>query len=98
MIVRVVRMTFKDENVVDFLRLFDNEAFKIRKMSGCHHLELMKDTKETNVFVTYSYWENDDLLDQYRHSEVFREIWQQCKKYFADKPMAFSMKRYLTVE
>lgn len=98
MIVRIVRMTFKEENVTDFLRLFDNEGFKIRKMEGCHHLELLKDTKESNVFVTYSLWDDDDLLDKYRNSEVFRSIWQECKKYFSDKPVAFSMKRYLSVE
>ena len=98
MIVRIVRMTFKEDHVADFLKFFDNVSFKIRRMDGCHHLELMKDTRDPNSFITYSLWEDDEKLDKYRKSEEFGEIWAETKEFFSEKPVAFSMKRYLTVE
>ena len=98
MIVRIVRMTFKEEHVADFLKLFDNVSFKIRRMEGCSHLELMKDTRNPNAFITHSHWEDDEHLDSYRDSEEFKTVWVECKTFFSEKPSAFSMKRYLTVE
>ena len=91
-------MTFKDEHVADFLKLFDTMGYHIRRTEGCHHLELMKDTRNPNAFITYSLWEDDEGLDRYRESEMFREMWAECKRFFSEKPSAFSMKRYLTVE
>ena len=90
-------MTFEEEKVGDFLQIFEDSKKKIRAFEGCLHLELMKDFNATNVFYTYSHWEGEEQLDEYRHSELFESTWAKTKQLFADRPMAFSMKKFLEV-
>ncbi|NVK83603.1 MAG: antibiotic biosynthesis monooxygenase [Cytophagia bacterium] len=97
MLIRIVRMTFKPEEVEPFLELFDQTKEKIRHFPGCKHLELMKDYNDPNIFVTYSYWESEEHLNQYRSSPLFGEVWQATKAKFADKPVAFSSKKIVKV-
>lgn len=98
MIVRVVRMTFRLEEVTNFLTIFDQHKHQIRHFQGCKHLELMKDPERTNVLSTYSHWDSVEHLDAYRHSLLFEEVWAKTKVLFEAKPVAFSLKSYLKVE
>jgi heme-degrading monooxygenase HmoA len=41
--------------------------------------------------ITFSKWENEELLNEYRNSEVFKETWALVKPLFIEKPFAFSM-------
>ena len=43
MLIRIVRMTFKEENVGEFLENFEANKEKIRNFPGCNHLELWQD-------------------------------------------------------
>ena len=98
MLVRIVRMTFRIEEVDNFLELFNSTKDKIRHFPGCHHLTLLKDYTEDNIYSTYSIWENEEALNAYRHSELFGEVWKATKSKFADKPIAFSNKEFIKVE
>ncbi len=91
MIKRVVKMTFQPDRVDDFLRIFDDNQHKIRHFPGCHHLELWRCQQPDNIFFTYSFWENEEQLEKYRHSEVFRHTWSQTKQLFIDRPEAWSV-------
>jgi quinol monooxygenase YgiN len=51
MIVRIVRMTFKEEAVADFLENFHKHKKLIRAFEGCERLLLLQDVKETNVYL-----------------------------------------------
>jgi len=93
MLIRIVRMTFIPEEVDAFLELFHSTKEKIRNFEGCKHLELLQDYNQPNVFVTYSYWESEAHLNQYRFSPLFGEVWKATKAKFADKPVAFSSKK-----
>lgn len=93
MLIRVVRMTFQEEKVQDFLDNFDAHKAKIRNFPGCHYLELWQDNNYKNIFMTYSHWETEEALNQYRDSELFKSVWSYTKTLFADKPMAFSAKK-----
>lgn len=97
MLIRVVRMTFKDECVSDFLQVFEESQSKIRSFEGCQHLELLKDYHADNIFSTYSIWEDDLTLNTYRHSDLFKDVWAKTKVLFKDKPLAFSSKKYIEV-
>lgn len=97
MLIRIVRMTFKPEEVDTFLRVFKKSKKKIRNFKGCNHLELHQDYHQKNVFSTYSHWKDDTALDNYRHSELFKVVWANTKVLFADKPMAFSQKTHTLV-
>lgn len=93
MIIRIVRMTFRPENVNDFLAVFDASKHQIRAMEGCQHLELLRDADTPHVFMTYSFWTDAAALERYRQSALFRQTWAKTKILFADKPLAFSSER-----
>ena len=93
MLIRVVKLTFDPEKVVDFLRIFEQYKSEIRQTKGCHHLELWRDKQQENVFFTYSYWTNENSLDQYRHSDTFLKVWPSIKALFIEKPEAWSLKQ-----
>jgi len=90
MLIRIVRMTFQEDKVEDFLKVFNESKHKIAGFEGCEHLELHKDYHKPNIFSTYSFWKNDKALDNYRHSDLFKSVWAKTKVLFADKPVAFS--------
>ncbi len=90
MLIRIVRMTFREESVHEFLDIFNDSRDKIRHFPGCSHLELHRDANDPNTFCTYSHWESQDHLDKYRNSELFGSVWPATKALFANKPFAFS--------
>lgn len=90
-------MTFKHNEVENFLKLFDASKNKIRNFNGCTHLELLKDYDASNVFSTYSIWKDAASLDAYRQSELFGEVWRATKAKFEEKPIAFSSKKFINV-
>jgi len=93
MLIRIVRMTFHPEKVADFLENFEANKVAIRSSPGCRHLELWQDEDQKNIFVTYSHWESEAHLNQYRDSELFKSVWGFTKALFAEKPQAFSTKK-----
>ena len=62
-------MEFKEENVKTFLTNFENVKDKIRNSNGCRLLELYNDKTNTNIYFTYSYWEQEQDLENYRNSD-----------------------------
>lgn len=91
-------MTFREEAVADFLRLFDERKERIRHFEGCAHLELWQDTKQPNVIFTYSHWQSEAHLDHYRFSPFFKETWGLTKALFATPPQAWSINRLRLVD
>jgi len=91
-------MTFQEDKVDEFLETFEESKHKIRGFEGCQHLELLRDYHLPNVFLTYSYWQDDQALDNYRHSELFKNVWAKTKPLFADKPVAFSSQKQQLVD
>lgn len=91
MIKRIVKLTFREDEVETFLKNFEKNKLNIRNFDGCHHLELWRDKHKPNVFFTYSFWENESKLNAYRHSELFKDVWSKTKILFSDKPQAWSI-------
>ena len=91
MIKRIVKLTFREEEVEKFLENFEQNKLKISGFEGCRHLELWRDKKAPNIFFTYSYWESEAALNAYRHSDLFKGIWSKTKVLFSDKPEAWSI-------
>ena len=94
MLLRIVRMTFREDKTDDFLSVFNSNSTRIRNFPGCEYLKLMRDHHHTNIFVTYSKWRSQADLDSYRDSELFASVWKTTKSYFAEKPVAFSLEEY----
>lgn len=91
MIIRIVKMSFRPEAVEEFLGNFENNKSRIRQFEGCHHLELLQESGNEHVFFTYSWWENEQSLENYRNSQLFKQVWSKTKILFSDKPQAWSL-------
>ncbi|MDQ3534576.1 MAG: antibiotic biosynthesis monooxygenase [Bacteroidota bacterium] len=91
MLVRIVLMTFKPDNIGDFLALFHQTKDQIRNFEGCLHLELLKDYYKDNVYCTYSHWIDNKALENYRNSNLFREVWRKTKIHFSERPGTISL-------
>ncbi|KPQ19000.1 MAG: hypothetical protein HLUCCX10_04260 [Algoriphagus marincola HL-49] len=98
MLIRIVRMTFQEEKVAAFLENFESNKKKIRSFPGCRHLELWQDENQKNIFITYSHWDSEKSLNEYRDSELFKSVWSYTKTLFSDRPQAFSTKKLDEVE
>jgi heme-degrading monooxygenase HmoA len=93
MIIRIVKMTFQTEKVSEFQQLFIESKELIRNMPGCSHLELLNDINTPEIFFTYSYWNSENDLNNYRNSEVFANVWSRTKVLFSAKPEAWSVEQ-----
>jgi len=93
MIIRIVKMVFREDCINDFTQLFEERKERIRNFSGCSHLELWQDTNHQNVFFTCSHWTSQEALDHYRFSEFFKDTWGKTRMLFAEKPEAWSVVR-----
>jgi heme-degrading monooxygenase HmoA len=97
MIIRIVRMDFREDALPSFLSMFEERKKMIRNFEGCTHLELWQDSKEKNIFFTYSIWDTEDHLNRYRYSELFKDTWAITKSCFAGKPQAWTVNQKLIV-
>lgn len=95
MIKRIVKMEFKIEKVEAFKSIFQENQSKIAAQDGCYSVQLLQDIREKNIFFTYSNWESQAHLNQYRNTKLFKGIWAQTKALFCNKPMAWSVEEIL---
>jgi quinol monooxygenase YgiN len=93
MLIRIVRMSFRPEAVPTFLELFRNSQDQIRQMPGCCFLELWQDADQPSIYCTHSHWESVEALNNYRHSELFGQVWPATKALFAVPAQAFSIQQ-----
>ncbi|MGZ3897455.1 MAG: putative quinol monooxygenase [Flavisolibacter sp.] len=91
MIIRIVKMVFREEEVKSFQQLFSERKSLIRDFEGCTHLELWQDTRHPQTFFTYSWWDSEAHLNAYRDSDFFEDTWKLTKQKFAAKPEAWSV-------
>ncbi|MCM4166124.1 Heme oxygenase (staphylobilin-producing) [Arenibacter antarcticus] len=93
MLVRIVKLTFKLENIASFKSIFDKHKIAIQNIEGCTFLELLQDVDDERIFFTHSYWNSSADLEKYRNSEYFRNVWKTTKLLFAEKPEAWSLQK-----
>ena len=98
MLVRIVKMTFSAEKTDEFEIRFHKIKHKILEFEGCELLELYRDKRNSNIFFTYSYWQSEGNLNQYRNSEFFKEVWSDTKKMFSEKPEAWSVDKIVSLK
>lgn len=89
--IRIVKLTFKDEHVNDFLNHFETVKHDINGFPGCLGMKLLRDKQNTNIFFTYSSWENPEDLEHYRKSSLFGSIWPVVKGWFREPAQAWSV-------
>lgn len=98
MFVRIVKMSFKPDSISEFLELFDKKKELIRNFNGCRFLELYRDKYDEHIFFTYSYWDKEEDLENYRHSDLFKGVWKETRQHFNDKPEAWSVDKVVSMQ
>ncbi len=97
MFIRIVKMRFQEDKIEAFLENFHQIKEKIRGFEGNQRLELYQDKNDPCIFFTYSFWETEDHLENYRNSELFKGVWSYTKAMFSDKPEAWSVDRLVSL-
>lgn len=98
MLIRIVKLSFHESNIPAFLENFEIIKEKIRNADGNRFLELYQDANNPCIFFTYSYWETEQDLENYRNSELFDTVWSFTKKLFNDRPEAWSVNKLVTLK
>lgn len=91
MLIRIVKMTFRPEEVTSFLERFEPRKERIRSFEGCSYLQVLQDKEHPHIIFSHSHWENEAALNNYRHSDFFRETWSFTKPKFAAPAQAWSL-------
>lgn len=94
MIIRIVKLEFKEDKIQSFLDFFETIKEKVNSFPGCEGMKLVQDIKHPTIIMTYSHWETEDALNSYRYSETFGEVWPVIKPWFKERPEAWSLDTY----
>jgi heme-degrading monooxygenase HmoA len=92
--IRIVKLTLKLEHVTDFLNHFETVKNDINAFPGCRGMRLLQEKKAGTILFTYSQWDSEDDLENYRKSELFLSIWPTVKQWFDAKAEAWSTDEY----
>jgi quinol monooxygenase YgiN len=98
MLIRIVKMGFHKDNIEAFLSNFEENRQKIKSFKGCNLLELYRDKNDPTIFFTYSYWEEEINLEQYRQSDLFKSVWAKTKPLFNRVPEAWSVDKLVSLD
>ena len=89
--IRIVKMTFQEDAIADFIRIFEASKPRILNFQGCSSVMLIQDKSNPSLMMTYSIWDSEDALNAYRESNFFKETWTKTKLLFNSKPEAWSL-------
>ena len=95
MITRIVKMKFQEQYIDDFKNFTKDIKDIIRNQEGCTYLDILQDARNPNIFFTYSRWNSEIDLNNYRQTDFFRNIWPKTKEWFSDKPEAWSLEEVM---
>lgn len=93
MIVRIVKLSFREEEIDRFKEILVESKEKIKSFPGVIYLEMLQDINDPTIFFTYSHWESEQDLENYRHSELFKNTWAKTKPLFSAPAKAWSNNR-----
>lgn len=91
MIIRIVKLTIDPEKSTEFIYFFNSHKSSIENVKGCIELTLLQDADFSNIFFTHSKWKDELSLNNYRDSELFKNIWGHAKSIFCDRPQAWTL-------
>lgn len=97
MIIRIVKLSFKADKVQEFIGDFKKHRVQIMDFDGCELLDLLEIKEEPATYMTYSYWKDEESLERYRHSDLFKSVWIPTKEKLTAKAEAWTMERVLGV-
>lgn len=94
MVTRIVKLEFEENRVKEFLAFFDTISHIVNNFPGCYGMKLYQDVNQPNIIMTYSHWQSEEDLNNYRNSEQFGMIWPKIKPWFSGRPQAWTVSAY----
>lgn len=94
MITRIVKLTFEADKIDDFLTFFETIKHQVNTFPGCYGMRLLRDVNHPTIVMTYSNWDSDKSLNNYRDSAIFGTVWPTIKPWFGAKPEAWTTTIY----
>lgn len=94
MITRIVKLTFEADKIDDFLTFFETIKHQVNSFPGCYGMRLLRDVNHPAIVMTYSNWDSEESLNNYRDSVIFGTVWPTIKPWFGAKPEAWTTEVY----
>ena len=92
MIKRFVKLSVDPAKLAEFKANFAIAKPQILSVSGCRHLELLQVTDEPNLFFTFSIWDSEHHLEEYKNTTIYFRAWETVKPLLNAEPLAWSTK------
>jgi quinol monooxygenase YgiN len=94
MITRIVKLTFQEEKIADFITFFDSIKTQVSGFENCYGMRLHQEKGKPHVVFTYSLWKEEESLNNYRDSALFQGVWSTIKPWFAERAEAWTVDTY----
>ena len=91
MITRLVKLSIRPESASGFETIFYNTQALIEGFEGCQKTNLFKVAGAESQYFTISYWNSEESLENYRASELFKNVWSTVKPLFSAKAEAWTL-------
>ena len=91
MITRLVKLTLQPDKASQFEAIFYNTQSLIENSAGCRKTSLFKVAGAESQYFTISYWNSEQNLQDYRASDLFRNVWSTVKPLFSAKAEAWTL-------
>lgn len=89
MILRLVGLPVHPDRVEELERAFAGARPRIAALPGCHRVTLLRTGDDDKPdFLTLSVWTGREDLEDYRRSELFKDIWPAIRQTLREKPWA----------
>lgn len=69
--IRIVKLTFKEDKIEEIVSFLDSVKHIINGFEGCQGVQFLHDIHNPQIIMTYSIWDSENALNNYRHSEKF---------------------------
>lgn len=94
MITRIVQLEFQEDRIEEFLRFFEEIKHLVNNFDGCYGMKLLRDVNNPCIVMTYSKWDSQESLNNYRKSTTFGKVWPTIKPWFSNRPQAWSVQEH----
>ncbi len=69
----VVNVEVKPDRVEEFLRVMEHDAIESRKEEGCLRFDVLRDLTDSNKFVFYEVYRDQDAIDFHKATSHFQQ-------------------------
>lgn len=91
MITRIVKMSILESEIERYQEIVKPYKSKILSSPGCKDVQIFKDINNKSIVFSYSVWETEQDLENYRKSEMFRKVWNEVKTLFSNPAEAWTI-------